>query len=74
VKHLSGGQEKLLSLAMALSHGAELLVLDEPTAGLDVVHRRSLLDRLRALAADGSTVVVASHITDGLDAASEAHL
>ncbi len=71
VKHLSGGQKKLLSLAMALSHGAELLILDEPTAGLDVVHRRSLLDRLRALAADGSTVIVASHITDGLDEIAE---
>jgi ABC-2 type transport system ATP-binding protein len=71
VKHLSGGQKTLLSLAMALSHGAELLILDEPTAGLDVVHRRSLLDRLRALAADGTTVIVASHITDGLDEIAE---
>jgi ABC-2 type transport system ATP-binding protein len=72
VKQLSGGQKKLLSLAMALSHGAQLLILDEPTAGLDVVHRRSLLDRLRALAADGeSTVIVASHITDGLDEIAE---
>jgi len=72
VKHLSGGQKKLLSLATALSHGAELLILDEPTAGLDVVHRRSLLDRLRAITADGSrTVLVASHITDGLDEIAE---
>ena len=72
VKHLSGGQKKLLSLALAFSHGAELLILDEPTAGLDVVHRRSLLDRLRALANAGdATVVVASHITDGLDEIAE---
>jgi len=72
VKQLSGGQKKLLSLAMALSHGAQLLILDEPTAGLDVVHRRSLLDLLRTLAADGeSTVIVASHITDGLDEIAE---
>ncbi len=41
VKLLSGGQKKLLSLALAFSHGAELLILDEPTAGLDLVHRRS---------------------------------
>jgi ABC-2 type transport system ATP-binding protein len=73
VKHLSGGQKKLLSLALAFSHGADLLILDEPTAGLDVVHRRLLLDRLRALAAGGeTTVVVASHITDGLDEIAEA--
>ncbi len=72
VKHLSGGQKKLLSLALAFSHGAELLILDEPTAGLDVVHRRSLLDRLRTLAAAGdTTVIVASHITDGLDEIAE---
>jgi len=72
VKHLSGGQKKLLSLALAFSHGADLLILDEPTAGLDVVHRRSLLDRLRAQAAGGeATVVVASHITDGLEQIAE---
>ncbi len=72
VKHLSGGQKKLLSLALALSHGAELLILDEPTAGLDIVHRRALLDRLRGLANAGdTTVIVASHITDGLDEIAE---
>jgi ABC-2 type transport system ATP-binding protein len=72
VKHLSGGQKKLLSVALALSHGAGLLVLDEPTAGLDVVHRRALLDRLRAFVADGDrTVLAASHITDGLDEIAE---
>jgi ABC-2 type transport system ATP-binding protein len=72
VKHLSGGQKKMLSLAFAFSHGAELLILDEPTAGLDLVHRRALLDRLRAFVADGDrTVIVASHITDGLDEIAE---
>ncbi len=72
VKHLSGGQKKLLSLALALSHGADLLILDEPTAGLDVVYRRALLDRMRAFVAEGyKTVVVASHITDGLDEIAE---
>ena len=72
VKHLSGGQKKLFSLALALSHRAELLILDEPSAGLDVVHRRSLLDRLRALASGGeATIVVASHITGGLDEIAE---
>ena len=72
VKHLSGGQKKLLSMAFALSHDAELLILDEPTAGLDIVHRRSMLDRLRALANGGeTTVIVASHITDGLDEIAE---
>ena len=72
VKNLSGGQKKLLSLALAFSHDADLLILDEPTAGLDVVHRRALLDRLRAFVAGGDkTVLVASHITDGLDEVAE---
>ncbi|MEW5984195.1 MAG: ABC transporter ATP-binding protein [Acidobacteriota bacterium] len=72
VKHLSGGQKKLLALAMALSHRPDLLILDEPAAGLDVLHRRALLDRLRAFVADGDrAVVVASHITDGLDEIAE---
>jgi ABC-2 type transport system ATP-binding protein len=72
VTHLSGGQRKMLSLAVAVSHGADLLILDEPTAGLDLVHRHALLDRLRAFVAGGErTVIVASHITDGLDAIAE---
>jgi len=72
VKHLSGGQKKLLALAFALSHQADLLILDEPTAGLDVVFRRALLDRLRAFVADGErSVIVASHVTDGLDEIAE---
>jgi ABC-2 type transport system ATP-binding protein len=66
------GFHRLLEEALAFSHGAELLILDEPTAGLDIVHRRSLLDRLRAVANGGeATVVVASHITDGLDEIAE---
>ncbi len=72
VKHLSGGQKKLLALAMALSHRPELLILDEPSAGLDVLHRRALLDRLRAFVAEGDrAAIVASHITDGLDEIAE---
>jgi len=72
VKHLSGGQKRLLSLALAFSHDPELLILDEPTSGLDVVFRRALLDRLRAFVADGEkSVLVASHITDGLDEIAE---
>jgi ABC-2 type transport system ATP-binding protein len=67
VKRLSRGQKTLLSIALALSHGADLLILDEPAAGLDVILRRMVLERLRAFAADGErAVVVSSHITDGL--------
>ena len=72
IKHLSRGQKTLLSIALALSHEADLLILDEPTAGLDIVLRRTILDRLRQFVADGErTVVVASHITDGLEEIAE---
>jgi ABC-2 type transport system ATP-binding protein len=72
VKHLSGGQKTLLSLALALSHESDLLILDEPTAGLDVVLRRTILDRLRQFVADGErTVLVSSHVTDGLEEIAE---
>jgi len=67
-KRLSRGQKTLFSIALALSHGADLLILDEPTAGLDVILRRTILERLRAFAAkEEKTFIVASHITDGLE-------
>lgn len=67
-KLLSRGQKTLFSVALALSHGADLLLLDEPTAGLDVILRRTVLERFRKFVADGDrTVVVSSHITDGLE-------
>lgn len=72
IKFLSRGQRTLVSLALALSHEADLLVLDEPTAGLDIVLRRAILERLRAFAAEGErSVIVASHITDGLEEIAE---
>jgi ABC-2 type transport system ATP-binding protein len=53
---------------LALSHHAELLVLDEPTAGLDPIFRRSLLERLAAYVGDGrASVMFSTHITSDLD-------
>ena len=71
-KLLSRGQKTLFALALALSHEADLLILDEPTAGLDAILRRSVLERLRTYAADGErAVIVSSHITDGLEEIAE---
>ncbi|MBM3295447.1 MAG: ABC transporter ATP-binding protein [Candidatus Aminicenantes bacterium] len=68
VKRLSRGQKTLFAIALALSHEADLLILDEPTAGLDAILRRAILERLRKFVADGErTVIVSSHITDGLE-------
>jgi ABC-2 type transport system ATP-binding protein len=62
---LSGGQRSRVSLAVALLGTPELLVLDEPTVGLDPVLRRDLWDLFHRLAADrGATILVSSHVMD----------
>src|SRR3954453_11883681 len=64
VEDLSGGQRGRASLACALVGRPELLVLDEPTVGLDPVLRVELWNRFHALAAAGTTLIVSSHVMD----------
>jgi ABC-2 type transport system ATP-binding protein len=61
---LSGGQEARVSLAAALLGTPEVLVLDEPTVGLDPVLRRDLWELFGRLADNGSTLLVSSHVMD----------
>lgn len=61
---LSGGQWNRVSLAVALLGSPEVLVLDEPTVGLDPVLRVELWSLFRELAAAGTTVLVSSHVMD----------
>lgn len=58
---VSGGQKRRLSLARALIHEPKLLILDEPTAGVDVELRLELWDWLRRLNADGLTIFLTTH-------------
>jgi peptide/nickel transport system ATP-binding protein len=58
---LSGGQQQRVAIAMALAGGAGLLVLDEPTTGLDAVTKAALLGELRGLCDDGIGAILVSH-------------
>jgi len=64
---LSQGMRVKLSLAIALSHGAELLILDEPTSGLDPVSRAELLEIFVYLKKQGASILFSTHITSDLD-------
>ena len=71
VNRLSGGQRARASLATALLGEPEVLVLDEPTVGLDPVLRRDLWDSFHELADGGAALLVSSHVMDEADRCDE---
>jgi ABC-2 type transport system ATP-binding protein len=64
VRELSGGQVRRVEIARALLHRPRLLVLDEPTVGLDINARAAMLAHVRALVSAGVTVLWATHLVD----------
>lgn len=68
IKDFSTGMKVKLKVLLAMSHEAGLLLLDEPTAGLDVVARDELLDMLRSYMEDGEhSILISSHISTDLE-------
>ncbi len=68
IKRLSRGMKMKYSLALALSHAADLIIMDEPTSGLDPVFRRTLLEKLSELLQDaGKSILFSTHITSDLE-------
>ena len=61
VRHLSGGMKRRLMIARALVHEPKVLILDEPTAGVDIEIRRSMWDFLTRTNAEGTTIVLTTH-------------
>ena len=68
---LSGGMRRRLSLACTLVHRPPVLFLDEPTVGIDPALRVQFWAHFRALAADGATILVSSHVMDEADRCDE---
>lgn len=67
VSNYSGGMKRRLSLAIALIHEPKLLILDEPTVGIDPVLRKSIWDAFYELKKQGVTIIVTTHVMDEAD-------
>lgn len=64
VADYSGGMKRRLSLAIALLHQPELLILDEPTVGIDPILRKKIWDAFYQLNKEGTTIIVTTHVMD----------
>ena len=64
VRNYSGGMKRRLSLAISLIHSPELLILDEPTVGIDPVLRRSFWNEFKRIKNNGGTIIITTHVMD----------
>jgi len=67
VSNFSGGMKRRLSLAIALLHEPKILILDEPTVGIDPVLRKSIWEAFYELKQNGTTIIVTTHVMDEAD-------
>ncbi|HHV13440.1 MAG TPA: ABC transporter ATP-binding protein [Clostridiales bacterium] len=64
IRNYSGGMKKRLSLAATLLHEPDVLLLDEPTVGIDPVLRHNIWNQFKAIKATGKTIIVSTHVMD----------
>lgn len=74
IRNYSGGMKKRISLAVTLIHQPEILLLDEPTVGVDPVLRKKIWEYLKKLKEKGTTIVVTTHVMDEVMECDEAAL
>jgi len=67
VEEYSGGMKRRLNIAVALLHHPEILVMDEPTVGVDIQSRKYILDAVKGLKDEGRTVIFTSHYIDEME-------
>lgn len=67
VHQFSGGMKRRLSLAISLLHEPKILILDEPTVGIDPVLRKSIWDKFSILSKNGTTILITTHVMDEAD-------
>lgn len=63
----SGGMKRRLNIAISLLHSPQILIMDEPMAGVDIVSRKYIIDMIRSLARSGKTVMFSSHYMEDME-------
>lgn len=74
VRKLSGGMKRRLAIACALAHEPELLIMDEPTAALDIVYKKMIHDMMTRFTASGGTIILVTHEQEEIRMCSRCYL